>query len=477
MSDKYDVIIIGTGPGGYVAGIRAAQLGLKTACIEKWVNIDGNIVYGGTCLNVGCIPSKALLEISYNFVNAIEKFELIGINVSNITIDIIKMINSKNKTVATINRGISAILKNNNITVIEGIGKVLSSNKVEVTGKNCIKNILNTDNIIIATGSVPIETSVAPVNGDTIVDSSGALNFTAVPDHLGIIGAGAIGIEIGSVWNRLGSKVTILESESKFLHTVDEDLSKEAYKLFTKQGIDIQLGAIVISSKINDKKIQVIYTKDNSIKTIVFDKLIVSIGRRPCIDNILYSSAGVVIDEKKFIQVNEHCKTNVSGIYAIGDVVRGPMLAHKASEEGVMVANIIAGHKSEINYNTIPNVIYTYPEIAWVGKNEQNIKTLGIEYKIGTFPFYSCGRSMATNSTEGFIKIIANAKTDRILGIHILGQHAGELIANGVIAMEFGASAEDIALTCFAHPTLSESIREAALAVSGNAINIVNRNI
>ncbi|MCE3026257.1 dihydrolipoyl dehydrogenase [Salinicola sp. DM10] len=479
MADKFDVIVIGAGPGGYVAAIRAAQLGLKTACVEKWVNKEGKTVHGGTCLNVGCIPSKALLETSHKFVETRDHYAEIGINVGDVATDVKKMMEFKNSVIAKNTGGISMLFKSNGVTALEGTGKLLDGKQVEVTGHDGKSQTYTADNVIIASGSVPVNIPPAPMTDDIIVDSAGALEFSEAPKRLGVIGAGVIGLELGSVWSRLGSEVTVLEALDSFLPMVDQAISKETLKLLKKQGLDIKLGARVTGSEVKGKgdkrEVVVQYTDSDGDQEQTFDKLIVCVGRKPYTDKLLDDGAGVKLDERGFIFVDDQCRTSVSGVYAIGDVVRGPMLAHKASEEGVMVADIIAGQKPEMNYDTIPSVIYTAPEVAWVGMNEQQAKEQGIEVNTGTFPFSASGRALANNAPEGMVKVVADAKTDRILGVHILGQHAGELIAQGVIAMEFGSSAEDLALTCFAHPTLSEAVHEAALAVDGHAIHMANR--
>ncbi|MEA3249976.1 MAG: dihydrolipoyl dehydrogenase [Pseudomonadota bacterium] len=475
MADKFDVIVIGAGPGGYVAAIRAAQLGLKTACVEKWVNKEGKTVHGGTCLNVGCIPSKALLETSHKFVEARDHYAEIGIEVGDVSANIAKMLEFKESVVTKNVGGISALFKANGVTALEGTGKVLSNSKVEVTGKDGGKETYEADNIIIASGSVPVEIPPTPLTEGLIVDSAGALEFSEAPKRLGVIGAGVIGLELGSVWSRMGSEVTMLEAMDSFLPMVDQAIAKETQKLLGKQGLNIKLGARVTGSEVKDDEVVVKYTDSEGEQQQTFDKVIVCVGRRPYTQGILDDDAGVKLDERGFIFVDDQCRTSVPGVYAIGDCVRGQMLAHKASEEGVMVADIIAGHKAEINYEAIPCVIYTAPEVAWVGMNEQQAKAEGIEIKTGSFPFSANGRALANNAPEGMAKVIADAETDRILGVHIVSQHAGELIAQGVIAMEFGSSAEDLALTCYAHPTTAEAIHEAALAVSGHAIHMANR--
>ncbi|MGJ8526661.1 Dihydrolipoyl dehydrogenase [Halomonadaceae bacterium LMG 33818] len=475
MAEKFDVIVIGAGPGGYVAAIRAAQLGLKTACVEKWVNNEGKTVFGGTCLNVGCIPSKALLESSHKFIEARDHFAEIGIEVGDISTNIDKMQSFKQSVINKNVGGIGMLFKANGVTPLEGSGKVLADKQVEVTAHDGSTATYSADNIIIASGSVPVNIPPAPLTGDVIVDSTGALEFTEAPKRLGVIGAGVIGLELGSVWNRLGSEVTVIEALDSFLPSVDEQIAKETKKLLSKQGMDIKLGAKVTGSEVKGNEVEIRYSDKDGEKSQTFDKVVVAVGRKPYTANLLAENTGIEQDQRGFITVNDHCQTSVPGVYAIGDVVRGPMLAHKASEEGVMVADIIAGHKAEMNYEAIPSVIYTAPEVAQVGKTEQQLREEGVEYKTGTFPFAANGRALANNAPEGLAKVISCAKTDRILGVHILSQHAGELIAQAVTAIEFGATAEDIGLICFAHPTTSEAIHEAALAVDGHAIHQANR--
>ncbi|MCH4562620.1 dihydrolipoyl dehydrogenase [Halomonas sp. EGI 63088] len=475
MADKFDVIVIGAGPGGYVAAIRAAQLGLKTACVEKWLDKEGKVVHGGTCLNVGCIPSKALLEASHKFVEAKHDFDDIGIQAGDVSMDVKKMMARKEKIVKNLTGGISGLFKANGVTAIDGTGKVTSSKQVEVTGLDGKATTYEADNIVIAAGSVPVEIPPTPLVEGMVVDSSGALEFDEVPERLGVIGAGIIGLELGSVWSRLGADVTMLEAMDTFLPMVDTAIAKETQKLLKKQGLDIRLGTRVTGSEVKGKEVVVKYTDANGEQEATFDKLIVCVGRRPYTQGVVGEGVGVKLDERGFIFVDDQCRTSVPNVYAIGDCVRGQMLAHKASEEGIMVADIIAGHKAEMNYDAIPSVIYTFPEVAWVGLTEQEAKAAGIEVKTGSFPFAASGRAMANNATEGQAKIIADAETDRVLGMHIVGQHAGEMIAQGVIALEFGSSAEDLALTCYAHPTMSEAVHEAALAVEGHAIHMANR--
>lgn len=478
-SSSYQVIVIGAGPAGYVAAIRCAQLGMKTACVDKWVDSKGSLVLGGTCLNVGCIPSKALLDSSYKYVEAKQHLDIHGISVDDVQIDVSKMLDRKNKIVSQLTGGIAGLFKANGVASIAGTGKLLANKQVEVTDADGGKVIFDAEKIIIATGSVPIDIPSAPLDNDVVVDSSGALAFEAAPERLGIIGAGVIGLELGSVWSRLGSNVTVLEALDEFLPAVDEAIAKEAKKVMKKQGLDIRLGARVTGTKITGrgkkKTVSVEYTDAEGSKTEVFDKLVVCVGRRPLSDQLLAADSGVNLDERGFIFVNDQCETDVLDVFAVGDVVRGPMLAHKGSEEGVMVAERMAGKMTQINYDNIPGVIYTHPEISWVGKNEQQLKAEGHNYKTGVFPFAASGRALAANETTGMVKMIADADTDRVLGCHIIGPSAADLVQQIVIAIEFGSSAEDLALTVFSHPTLSEAVHEAALAVDGHAIHIPNK--
>ncbi|WP_396586736.1 dihydrolipoyl dehydrogenase [Bermanella sp. R86510] len=480
MADnKFDVIVIGGGPGGYVAAIRCAQLGLNTACIDKWLDDEGKGVYGGTCLNVGCIPSKALLDSSHKYEEAKEHYDVHGISVKGISMDVSKMLERKEAIVKQLTTGVRGLFQANGVTPYEGLGKLLAGKKVEFTNHAGKTETLEADHIIIATGSVPVEIPPAPLTEDLIVDSTGALNFKEVPKRLGVIGAGVIGLELGSVWNRLGSEVTVLEAQDKFLHLVDQQVAKEAAKQFKKQDINVLLGARVMGTEVKgkgkNKEVVVSYTDSEGEKSITFDKLIVAVGRRPYTENLFSADTGVNLDERGFIFVDDHCETEAPGIWAVGDVVRGPMLAHKASEEGVMVAERIAGHKAQVNYDCVPSVIYTHPEIAWVGKSEDELKASGEKYNVGSFPFAANGRAMAANDTGGFVKIIADAETDRILGASVIGPSAGDLCQQVVIAMEFGSSAEDLGMMVFSHPTLSESVHEAALGVNNHAIHKANR--
>ncbi len=470
----YDVIVIGSGPAGYVAAIRASQLGLKTACIEKSFDADGNSQLGGTCLNVGCIPSKALLDSSHRYSDATNHFSNHGIEVSKPKLDIAKMMERKNKIVTQLTAGVTGLFKANKVTQILGHAKIIDSTHIEVTSKDGSQT-LETKNIVIATGSSPINISVAEVNNKNIVDSTGALEFDSVPKKLGIIGAGVIGLELGSVWSRLGSEVTVLEAMDEFLPMADKRIAKDVLKEFNKQGLNINLGCKVTSALSNKKDITVTYENNGTTTELKVDKLIVAVGRRPNTENLLDKNCGLSIDEKGFIPVNDFCETNVQNIWAVGDVVRGPMLAHKASEEGIMVVERIAGKHAEMEYDLVPSVIYTHPEVAWVGQTEEDLSAAGIEFKIGSFPFAASGRALASGESTGFIKVIADKKTDTILGVHAFGPSAADIVQQGVVAMEFGASAEDLGLTIFSHPTVSEALHEAALAVNGQAIHIGNR--
>ena len=475
MSDKFDVVVIGAGPGGYVAAIRAAQLGLKTACIEKYQGKDGKLALGGTCLNVGCIPSKALLDSSWKYHEAKDAFAVHGISTGEVSIDVAAMIGRKDQIVKNLTGGVAGLLKANGVTVYEGHGKLLAGKQVEVTKTDGSTEVLAAENVILASGSRPVEIPPAPVDQKGIGDSTGALEFQSVPKRLGVIGAGVIGLELGSVWSRLGAEVTVIEALDKFLVAADEQLAKEAMKIYTKQGLNILLGARVTGTEVKGDEVTVKFTDAKGDQEMTFDRLIVAVGRRPVTTDLLAADSGVTLDERGYVYVDDNCATSVPGVYAIGDVVRGLMLAHKASEEGVVVAERIAGHKAQMNYDLIPSVIYTHPEAAWVGKNEQQLKAEGVEINVGVFPFAASGRAMAANDTSGFVKIIACAKSDRVLGVHVIGPRAAELVQQGAIAMEFGTSAEDLGMMVFAHPTMSEAMKEAALAVNGQAIHIANR--
>ncbi len=475
MSEKYDIVVVGAGPAGYVGAIRAAQLGLKTAVVEMWTGDKNKSVLGGTCLNTGCIPSKALLDSSQKFADARDRLSAHGIGIKSPSIDVAAMQKRKQTIVEQLTGGIAGLFKHNGVTVIEGRGKVLAGARVEVTDSKGKVTVVDATDVIIAAGSEPVKIPPAPVDNKYIVDSTGALEFTEVPGRLGVIGAGVIGLELGSVWGRLGSEVILLEALDEFLPMMDAQISKESAKIFKKQDLDIRLGSRVTATEIKNDKIEVTYESADGTQTEVFDKLIVSVGRRPRSEELLASDSGVTLDERGFIYVNDFCATEAPHVYAVGDVVRGPMLAHKGSEEGVMVAERIAGKKAQVNYECIPSIIYTHPEIAAVGRTEQALKTDGVDYKVGVFPFAASGRALAADDSEGMVKIIADAETDRILGCHVVGPSAADLVQQVVIAMEFGSSAEDLALMVFGHPTLSEAVHEAALAVDGHAIHVANR--
>lgn len=477
MASDYDVIVIGAGPAGYVAAIRCAQLGLNTACIDNWLDERGKPSLGGTCLNVGCIPSKALLQSTELYEQAKQQFSTHGIQLDGLGFDLQKMMQRKTRVVSDLTQGIATLLKSNKVTSIHGTAKLLADNQVSVCSDNTAdKQYYSARHIIIASGSSPVELSAAPLEQDVIVDSSGALAFNDVPGKLGVIGAGVIGLELGSVWRRLGSEVVILEAQDTFLSIADEQIAADALRLFNQQGLDIRLNARLIGTEVIQKgeasQVEVHYQDEYGDQREIFDRLIVAVGRKPNTDYIADEAAGLVLDERGFIHVDDNCETSMPGVYAIGDVVRGPMLAHKGSEEGMMVAELIAGKFAQINYDLIPSVIYTHPEIAWVGKSEAQLKAAGEDYRVGSFPFIASGRARAQGETAGQVKILAHADSDRVLGVHIMGSHASELIAQAVVAMQLGASAEDLALTVFAHPTLSEALHEAALAIDQRAIHM-----
>ncbi|MDH5612044.1 MAG: dihydrolipoyl dehydrogenase [Gammaproteobacteria bacterium] len=476
MSKKYNVVVVGAGPAGYVAAIRCAQLGMSVACVDEWHNAQGESSLGGTCLNVGCIPSKALLESSHLFAMAQNEFKDHGISVTKLRIDVPIMMARKDKVVTELTQGIKALFKANKVEFFHGHARLAQGKKVEVRerGGKKIIDTLEADNIILAAGSSSVHLDQAPLDQQYIVDSTGALEFDAVPKRLGIIGAGAIGLELASVWSRLGSEVVLIEAMDEFLSIADQQISRAAFRSYKKQGMDIRINARLLSATVKNKQVQVTYEDNRGAQQVVFDKLIVAVGRKPNSDTMFGDEMELVIDERSFIHVNKYCETSVPGIYAIGDIVRGPMLAHKGSEEGMMVAERIAGQASSVNYDLIPSVIYTQPEIAWVGKTEQACEAEGVPVNIGIFPMTASGRARAMAASEGMVKIIAHKETDRVLGVHIFSAQASELIAQAVMAMEMGASAEDIALTVFAHPTLAEAIHEAALAVDMRAIHIKN---
>jgi dihydrolipoamide dehydrogenase len=471
----YDVIVIGGGPAGYIAAIRASQLGLTVACIDEWKNRDGSYSFGGTCLNAGCIPSKALLESSELYHKATYDFHKHGINITKPSINITAMQKRKNGIIKDLTSGISGLLRANKIDAFTGHGKFLGDKKVEFTNDKNETVIIEAKNIILAAGSIPIELPSMPFDEHLIVDSWGALDFDSIPDRLAIIGAGVIGLELGSVWGRLGSEVTIFESLSHFLSLADRDIAKEASRQFIKQGLNINLNSKVLSVDIVDGEPNLTYEKDTKQETVIFDRVVVAVGRKPYTKNLFSDESGVVLEDTGFISVNDNCETSIPNVYAIGDCVRGPMLAHKGSEEGVMVAELIAGEITNVNYEIIPSVIYTSPEIAWVGKNESDLNDLKIDFKVGTFPFAASGRAKAMDQTSGMVKIISSVEDDQILGAHIIGPMAGELIGELVLAMEFHASTEDIQRTIHAHPSLSEAIHEASLAVDNRALNFPNK--
>ena len=474
MSKAFDVVVIGGGPGGYIAAIRAAQLGFNTACIDEWKNDKGGPAPGGTCTNVGCIPSKALLQSSENFEQAGHHFADHGIGLTNLSIDVAKMLGRKNTVVKQNNDGILYLFKKNKVTFFHGRGSFVKTgadgHEIAVGGDK--PEALTAKHVIVATGSNPRALPGAAFDEENILSNDGALRIPGVPKTLGVIGSGVIGLEMGSVWRRLGADVTVLEALPTFLGAVDEQIAKEAHKAFTKQGLKINLGVKISEVKSAKKGVTIAYTdaagKEQKLEV---DKLIVSIGRVPNTIGLNAEAVGVKLDERGFVAVDGDCKTNVPNIWAIGDVVRGPMLAHKAEEEGSAVAERIAGQHPHVDFNTVPWVIYTSPEIAWVGQSEQALKAEGRAYKVGTFPFMANGRARALGDTTGLVKMIADAKTDQILGVHIVGPYASELISESVVAMEFKASSEDIARICHAHPSLSEATKEAALAVEKRALN------
>ena len=474
--ESYDIIVIGGGPAGYAAAIRAAQLGRKTACIDKSLGKDGAPTLGGTCLNWGCIPSKALLDASHKYAEANEKFAELGIDVDGVSVDVPRMIARKDAVVAQLTGGIGTLFAANGVEALAGHGQLLSGKQVAFTPHEGEHRVLQAEHVVLAPGSVPIDIPAAPCDGERIVDSTGALDFDEVPKRLGVIGAGVIGLELGSVWRRLGAEVVVLEALPDFLPAVDRRIARDAQREFRRQGLDIRLEALVTGTQRQQDGVQVVFSDKDGDHEIVVDKLIVAVGRKPCVEGLLAADSGVAQDDRGFIQVDEVCATNVAGVYAVGDAVRGPMLAHKGMEEGVMVVERIDGRKPLVNYDCVPSVIYTHPEIAWAGQTEDELKAAGETPKVGAFSFAATGRALAAGESVGMAKIVADAETDRIRGVHIFGPQASELIAQAVIAMEFDAGAEDLALTMFAHPTLSEAVHEAALGVDGNAIHMVNRS-
>lgn len=473
-NQNFDVVVIGGGPGGYIAAIRAAQLGFNAACIDDWKNDKGGPAPGGTCTNIGCIPSKALLQSSEHFEHAGHHFADHGIGLKDLSIDVGKMLARKNAVVKQNNDGILYLFKKNKVTFFHGRGSFVAAKdggyEIQVAGAS--EQVIAGKQVIVATGSNPRVLPGAPFDEDRILSNDGALRIPAVPKKLGVIGSGVIGLEMGSVWRRLGAQVTVLEALPTFLGAIDEQVAKEALKAFTKQGLKIELGVNITEVRSEKTGVTVNYTDaKGGAQELEVDRLIVSIGRVPNTNGLNAEGVGLKLDDRGFIAVDDQCRTNLPGVWAIGDVVRGPMLAHKAEEEGVAVAERIAGQHGHVDFNTIPWVIYTSPEIAWVGRTEQQLKADGRAYKAGTFPFMANGRARALGDTTGFVKFLADAKTDEILGVHIVGPFASELIAEAVVAMEFKASAEDIARICHAHPSLSEATKEAALAVDKRTLN------
>jgi len=475
MSELLDVIVIGAGPAGYPAAIRAAQNKLKVACIDEWKNTDGSYAFGGTCLNAGCIPSKALLESSELYQRAKEEFAAHGIKLGSIGFDVAQMQKRRASIVKTMTGGITALFKSNGVTGIQGHGRLLPGNEVRVTAPDGTETSLRAKEVILASGSTPVRLGVVPHDGKLIVDSWNALEFDAVPRRLGVIGAGVIGLELGSVWRRLGSEVTMLEAMPDLLPMADQTIVKEAQRHFKKLGLDIKLGAKVLRAAVKGSGVEVAYADGAGEHTLEVDKLVVAVGRRPFTQDLLAEGTGVELDARGFIEVDEHCRTTAAHVWAIGDAVRGPMLAHKGKEEGIMVADLIAGRYGEVNYKVIPSVIYTAPEIAWVGQTEEQVKASGRPYKVGAFPFAASGRARAMEMAQGMAKVIAAKDDDEVLGVHVIGPMAGELIAEAVLAMEYSASTEDIQRTIHAHPTLSEAIHEAALSADKRAIDAINR--
>lgn len=475
MSEKFDVIVIGGGPGGYVAAIRAAQLGLKTACIDMFTGKDGKAALGGTCLNVGCIPSKALLDSTKHYHHLQHDFAAHGITVKDAKMDVETMVSRKDDVVRKLTGGITQLFKANKITQIHGRGRLLLNREVEVTAHDSgEKTVLQADNVILASGSAPIAIPNVAYDNEYIIDNVGALDLKKVPQRLGVIGAGVIGLELGSVWQRLGSEVVLLEALPTLLAAADQDISRQAARMFKQQGLDIRLGTKVKSASVTKGEVRVKLEDENGESEIAFDRLLVAVGRKAYTEGLLADDCGVELTESGQISVNEQSQTTAAGVWAVGDCVRGPMLAHKASEEGLAVAELIAGKAAHIHFDTTPWVIYTDPEIAWVGKTEQQLKEEGVAYRSGSFPFAATGRGLAMGNAAGMVKMLADEDTDEILGVHIIGPSASELIAECVVTMEFHGASEDLARIVHAHPTLSEAIHEAALHVDKRAIHRAN---
>ncbi|WP_313169892.1 dihydrolipoyl dehydrogenase [Stenotrophomonas sp.] len=474
MAEQFDVVVIGAGPAGYHAAIRAAQLGLKTACIDAALGKDGKPALGGTCLRVGCIPSKALLDSSRQYWNMGHIFDQHGISFNDAKIDVSKMVGRKDAIVKQFTGGIAQLFKANKVATYYGFGQLQAGNVVKVKQHDGSEVELKGTNVIIAAGSDSIELPFAKFDGKHIVDNVGALDFTEVPKRLAVIGAGVIGLELGSVWKRLGSEVVILEALPEFLAAADAEVAKVAAKEFKKQGLDIRLNAKVSKTEIKGEEVIVSYTDADGEKTLTVDKLLVAVGRRAASKGLLAEGTGVQLNERGQIVVDDHCHTGVDGVWAVGDCVRGPMLAHKGFEEGVAVAELIAGLPGHVNFDTIPWVIYTEPELAWVGKTEAQLKAEGIPYKAGSFPFAANGRAVAMVEPAGFVKVLAHAETDRVLGMHLVGANVSELVHEGVLTMEFSGSSDDLARICHAHPSLSEAVHDAAMAVTKRAIHKAN---
>ena len=475
MTEQFDVVVIGAGPGGYIAAIRAAQLGMKVACVDDWTRGDGKPAPGGTCTNVGCIPSKALLQSSENFAHAGHAFADHGIGVAGLTMDVAKMLARKERVVAQNNDGILYLFKKNKVAFFHGVGAFAGREgdrwKVAVAGAKPAE--LAAKHVVVATGSKPRALPGVPIDNVRVLDNAGALAIPAVPKRLGVVGAGVIGLEMGSVWRRLGAEVTVLEALPAFLGAADGAIAKEAGKLFAKQGLAIHTGAQITDVKVGGNDVRVAWTDAaGNAQASTFDRLIVAIGRLPFTGGLAADAVGLALDARGFVEVDGECRTNLANVWAVGDVVRGPMLAHKAEEEGVAVAERIAGQHGHVDFDTVPWVIYTAPEIAWVGRTEEQLKADGVDYRAGSFPFSANGRARALGDTSGFVKILADRKTDRILGVHMIGPLVSELITEGVVAMEFGAASEDLARICHAHPSLAEATKEAALAVDGRTLNL-----